>query len=284
MSKKETVIMADFWAVILERINGVSKSLQSETIDLQTAVDLLKSLLNFLTIQREMFDDYERKANEKTDAQYSDETKRRHVRKRHHDDGDAEEIVLRGREKFKTETYLPILDRLCTELLRRMNAYNKVHLLFGFLVEYPSKTDVEIKEAAQRFANNYPEDIECEFVEEMVHFKYFVSHLHDFKADKDKTVSASRSYKLIFENKVQSTFPNVMTALKMYRCLMVTNSTGERTFSKLKLLKNCHRSSMAQQRLNSLAIMATEYDVLQTLNFQDILKDFTTKKMRKVNV
>jgi hypothetical protein len=119
-----------------------------------------------------------------------------------------------------------------------------------------------------------------EFEDEMVHFKYFILQLED----SDETVPASQSYKLIFENMVQSTFPNVMTALRIYRCLMITNATGERTFSKLKLLKNCHRSSMTQERLNSLAIMTTEYDVLQKVDFQNILKDFTTNKLRKVNV
>ena len=90
----------------------------------------------------------------------------------------------------------------------------------------------------------------------MVHFKYFAAQLED----RGDTIPASQSYELISENMVQSTFPNVLTALRIYRCLMITNATGERTFSKLK---NCHRASMMQERLNSLAIMATEYDVLE---------------------
>jgi len=65
---------------------------------------------------------------------------------------------------------------------------------------------------------------------------------------------------------------------------MVTNATGERTFSKLKLLKNCHRSSMTQERLNSLAIMITENDILQKTDLKDILLEFTTKKLRRVNI
>ena len=95
----------------------------------------------------------------------------------------------------------------------------------------------------------------------MVHFKYFAAQLED----RGDTIPASQSYELISENMVQSTvtFPNVLTALRIYRCLMITNATGERTFSKLKILKNCHRASMMQERLNSLAIMATEYDVFE---------------------
>jgi len=49
--------MSVFWAVILKRIDAVSKSLQKETIDLKAAVDLLKSLSDFLTSQRDLFDE-----------------------------------------------------------------------------------------------------------------------------------------------------------------------------------------------------------------------------------
>ena len=43
LSKKENVIMTEFWSVILDRINEVSKSLQKESVELETAFSLLKS-------------------------------------------------------------------------------------------------------------------------------------------------------------------------------------------------------------------------------------------------
>ena len=48
-----------------------------------------------------MFDEYERKANEKIDSQYTDECRRVRIRKRQFDDGDPENGVLQGSEKFK---------------------------------------------------------------------------------------------------------------------------------------------------------------------------------------
>ena len=81
LSKKETAVMSVFWAVILERFDAVSKSLQKETIELQTAVNMLKSLSNFLTSQRDLLDEYEEKANEKVKAQYSDHCNRLRKRK-----------------------------------------------------------------------------------------------------------------------------------------------------------------------------------------------------------
>ncbi|GFQ84927.1 uncharacterized protein TNCT_500761 [Trichonephila clavata] len=132
------------------------------------AVDLLKSLLDFLISQRELFDDYETKANEKTDTQYSDENQRVRKRKRHHDDGPAKEVVLRGKEKLKVDTYFPVLDMLCTELSRRLEAYREINDLFGFLTDFSTKSNAEIRQACTKFKEHYFEDIEPEFIDEMV--------------------------------------------------------------------------------------------------------------------
>ena len=40
---------------------------------------------------------------------------------------------------------------------------------------------------------------------------------------------------------------------------------------------------MTQEQLNSLAIMATENDVLHNIDFQNTLDDFITTKLRKKN-
>ena len=129
-------------------------------------------------------------------------------RKRHDDDSGTEEVVLLGKDKFRIETYLPILDSLSAELNRHVQAYDKIELLFGFLVEFPSKSDDELRLATETFRDNYPDDVDIDFQEEMVHFKYFAAQLED----RGDTIPASQSYELISENMVQSTFPNVLTA------------------------------------------------------------------------
>ncbi|GFU94801.1 hypothetical protein TNCV_4552531 [Trichonephila clavipes] len=69
--------------------------------------------------------------------------------------------------------------------------------------------------------------------------------------------------------------------IRSLECLRI-NAFGERR--KLKRLKNCHRSLITQGRLNSLAVMTIEYDVLQNIEFQDVLKEFTGKILRKPNI
>lgn len=61
--------MSVVWSVILARINAVSMSLQNKQIELISAVNLLKSLLDFLIAKRENFDYYLTKANEIIDTE-----------------------------------------------------------------------------------------------------------------------------------------------------------------------------------------------------------------------
>ena len=65
---------------------------------------------------------------------------------------------------------------------------------------------------------------------------------------------------------------------------MLTNCTGERSFSVLKLIKNYLRSTMTQPRLASLALLSIESDMLRSLDHEAIINDFSVKKSRKVFV
>ena len=64
----------------------------------------------------------------------------------------------------------------------------------------------------------------------------------------------------------------------MYLSLMATNASGERSFSKLKLIKNEKRTCMDQDRLNWLSLMAIESEVLQQIEFEDIIENFVAAK------
>ena len=68
---------------------------------------------------------------------------------------------------------------------------------------------------------------------------------------------------------------------KVYLCMFVTNCKGERSFSKLKLLKNHLRNTMGQDRLASLAVLAIENELLKTLDFSDVISDFAELKCRR---
>lgn len=65
---------------------------------------------------------------------------------------------------------------------------------------------------------------------------------------------------------------------------MTTNCTGERYFTKLKLIKNRLRSFIDQDRLNNLSLMSMKIDLLRDIKYDEIIKDFAEKKSRKVSL
>ncbi|KAL6196699.1 hypothetical protein ACLB2K_032313 [Fragaria x ananassa] len=58
-------------------------------------------------------------------------------------------------------------------------------------------------------------------------------------------------------------------------------SSAERSFSKLKLLKNYLRSTMSQDRLNGLALISIENECLGDINLDKVVDDFAAKKARR---
>ncbi|XP_071705365.1 uncharacterized protein [Rutidosis leptorrhynchoides] len=62
-------------------------------------------------------------------------------------------------------------------------------------------------------------------------------------------------------------FPNVLLAYKILLTVPVTVASAERSYSKLKLLKNYLRSTMTQERLNGLAIISIENRFLSNVDY-----------------
>ncbi|CAL5199708.1 unnamed protein product [Lathyrus oleraceus] len=67
----------------------------------------------------------------------------------------------------------------------------------------------------------------------------------------------------------------------MLLTIPVTVASAERSFSRLKLLKTYLRSTMSQERLNGLALIAIENDILETIKYEDLVDDFASKSVRR---
>ena len=74
-------------------------------------------------------------------------------------------------------------------------------------------------------------------------------------------------------------YPNVSVAYRILLTIPVTVASAERSFSKLKLLKNCLRSTMLQDRLNGLATCCIEKDMLDNIDLDIMLNDFASRNV-----
>uniref|UniRef100_A0A8I6XPA2 HAT C-terminal dimerisation domain-containing protein n=1 Tax=Hordeum vulgare subsp. vulgare TaxID=112509 RepID=A0A8I6XPA2_HORVV len=76
-------------------------------------------------------------------------------------------------------------------------------------------------------------------------------------------------------------YPNASIAYRILLTIHVTVASAERSFSKLKLLKNYLRSTMPQERLNGLAMCCIEKNMLDNIKLDTVIDDFASKNARR---
>ncbi|XP_068200608.1 zinc finger MYM-type protein 1-like [Palaemon carinicauda] len=87
----------------------------------------------------------------------------------------------------------------------------------------------------------------------------------------------------IFEQKLQDCASNIVTVLRILLTLPVSVASGERSSSKLKLIKTYLRSTMLQQRLVGLATLSIENEEASNLNLAKLVEKFASLKIGKWN-
>jgi len=63
-------------------------------------------------------------------------------------------------------------------------------------------------------------------------------------------------------------FLNACIAYRIILTIPISDASAERSFSKLKLLKSYLRSTMSQDRLNSLVLISIENNFVKNLDFE----------------
>jgi hypothetical protein len=180
------------------------------------------------------------------------------------------------KETFRVQTFLPIMDQLIVQMRLRREAYEKLYERFNFLVDRSLPSE-EVRLRANALVEHYPDDLQHSFFDEFIVFSAM------FAESAEKTTVADMIRSLITE-KLISSFPNVYVALRLYLAILGTNCEGERSFSKLSLIKNHLRSTMEQQRLSSLALLSIENVILRATSFESVIHEFADKKSRKVHI
>lgn len=122
--------------------------------------------------------------------------------------------------------------------------------------------------------------------EECIHFRELVICINSAESegpDSPKLSIPQDFTRLIRSKKLISLYPNLETALRrMYITILSANTTGERSFSRLKLLKSSLRNCTSQGKLNNEAIICLNPDtVANKIKKDDVIDEFATLKARK---
>ena len=148
-----------------------------------------------------------------------------------------------------------------------------------FLFIWLNNDDPSIQEnKAREFARFYQRDVnEEDLIEEVRRFN--TPHKTIFKQG-----NSMQLLNQIFEKKLERLFPYICIMLWIFNTIPVSVAKGERSFSKLKVVKNSLRSIMSQDRVTDLLIILIEEDLAKKVSYDDIIDIWAVRKARKIHL
>ena len=184
--------------------------------------------------------------------------------------------TTKPKENFKINIYYKALDSLFG------TAFGEIECCpcgFEFIVNPPADPSIDIvKEQAKRLADSYPNDVsKDDLEEELRHFLKFFQVL-GASSKRNRVLNLINH---IYEKKLECLYPQICICLRIFLLIPVSVASGERSFSKLALIKNRLRSTMSQERLNSLMLLSIEHELAGTLDYEGLIDTFAQEKARK---
>lgn len=178
---------------------------------------------------------------------------------------------------FEVKYFFVLVDMAITSLKNRFEELMVFKDIFGFLMSsstLKSLDNIELEECCTKFAETFSvngsSDVEVHDL------------ISDLKIMKFTLPDGALSAMEIFEHvREVDCYPNVSIAYRILFTVPVTVASAERSFSKLKLLKNYLRSTMSQERLNGLATLCIEKKLLDEIDINSIINDFASRNVRR---
>ena len=282
LQRFEFVLILVVLTKILSAINAASMYLQSKNADLLKAAHHLKTAFDNLSDYRNNFTDA---VNEATticqlwgvEAKFKDT---RVARKKRHFDELAEDTRLTNAdERFRVTVFNCLIDTVTSQLTNRFTAMN--NLIKKFSIIFPkvlsSTPEHDIVSQATALQKDYSSDLSEAFPVQLVTLASSLkSEIAKLSSVKDL------AHLLIVDHAAMtSTFTDVVSALLLFLTLPVTVATAERSFSKLRLIKNYLRSTMGQDRLCALALLSIEAESAHFMKTDKLIECFASAKARR---
>lgn len=164
--------------------------MQRIEIDIQTSVSLYKSLITYVTNLRSETSFGNFVENSKVLIQSCPEwetkngplnfncyQKRKPQRNTRYDSGNCADTTFDDYNNFRVKIFYAALDHVINELESRSEAYRSVMEPFSFLFNIEKLKDVDIRNGAENLKKVYAADLDNDFGEECIHFKYFMDDI-----------------------------------------------------------------------------------------------------------
>jgi len=255
---------------ILSSILKTSAFLQSSDINLLTALEIIESLKKFLVSMRNTEEDF-------TDIYHKTvqmcknydieipQLKKRKVSTKIDYSSSTQYYMSSKEEEMKVSVYYSTLDHMISGINIRFNqeTINMIRSIGNLLILNINSNDITVLSAAF--------DLNSEMLKTEINLLKHVENIP--KGEKNKCDDWINW--LTQSNYGRETiFCNVFKALKTFMVIPVTSCSCERSFSKLSIVKTKLRSTMRQDRLDSLLTIFIEQEFAYGINIDDVIDTF----------
>ena len=86
------------------------------------------------------------------------------------------------------------------------------------------------------------------------------------------SITLLKLLKELYRSYLMDIYNEVVAALEIFLTIPVSVATGERSFSKLAIIKSDNGSTMTQERLNSLSTLNINCKLARAVDFTDLIK------------
>ena len=181
-----------------------------------------------------------------------------------------------SQQYFKRAVFLPFLDSLNQQLEMRFNSLSIQAVRALALLPLNTDSLHADCDTIDNIFDHYKVDLPSPntFKQEIMLWRQ--TWANEAKPALPLTISSA----LCHANTCDLMFPNVTTILKLLLLTPVTSSGVERANSSLRRIKDCFRSTMGEDRFNSLILLYVHKDI--ELNNDQIIDNFARKHPRRM--
>lgn len=277
------------WFNILNKINIASKLLQSPTMNIVECCNVLNKTTNFLK-QYRSDESFSKVLDEAKDIASEVEiepifprinTVRVRRKKRNFDYEARDECIEDPKERFKVDFFYHVVGTTVVLMEERFQLLQAHSHDFKFLYDIhalKSSTKEEVikscKDLHIRLTDGENMDIDgIDMCDEIMNLIEILPPAQ----------SPIEVLNFIAKSDLSSIVPNVVIALRILLSLPVTVASGERSFSKLKIIRNYLRSTMSQERLVGLSTVSIESEICDQIDYRELIADFAEVEARRIS-
>lgn len=286
MLSLEFIISLHLWYEILSRVNIISKLWQSVQVHLSIALEHLRTFCDWIKEYRQTgFEQClsdARQFIEKSSYDLPKDFKNKRVAKKKtmFDYESSDEPIQSPKSRYETDFFNTMIDSIVSNMDSRFISLNQHFENFGFLYDLSKLKNIPKEHILKNCQDLHTvlrvgESSDFQPYELYEELQTMIPNLPDFIKD------VKQLLQYVTENNLKEIYPNIYIVIRILLTVPVSTASAERSFSKLKLIKNYLRSTMGQQRLSALAVLSIEADTASKLDYDTVIKEFSKAKSRK---